>query len=121
MSTQKQTYFKKITVDTIKKLKNKTPIVMITAYDALFAKLFDGEADIILVGDSLNMTFNAKKDTLSIDLDTMIYHTNAVCRGSKRALVVLDMPFGTYSSKEEALKNAVKVLEEALKIYPGRK
>ena len=124
MSTQKQTYFKKITVDTIKKQKNKTPIVMITAYDALFAKLFDEEVDVILVGDSLNMTFNAKRDTLSIDLDTMIYHTNAVCRGAKRALVVLDMPFGTYSNKEEALKNAIKVYKnspaQAIKIEGGK-
>ncbi len=123
MSTQKETKPKKITVDTIKKRKNETPIVMITAYDALFAKIFDDYADIILVGDSLNMIFNAKEDTLSATLDMMIYHTNAVCQGAKRALVVLDMPFGTYSCKKEALKNAVKVYKktkaDAVKIEGG--
>ncbi len=124
MSTQKGKKAGKITVDTIKKMKNRTKIVMITAYDALFAKLFDEEADIILVGDSLNMVFGGREDTLSIDIDTMIYHTNAVCRGAKRALVVLDMPFGSYNTKKEALKNAVKVYKnspaQAIKLEGGK-
>ncbi len=122
MSAQKA--IKKITVDTIKKMKNKTPIVMITAYDALFAKLFDKEADIILVGDSLNMTFLGKSDTLSATLDMMIYHTNAVSMGAKRALIVLDMPFGSYANKKDALKNAIKVYKnspaDAVKLEGGR-
>ena len=114
---------KKITIHDIKNRKSKDPIVMITAYDALFAKLFDEGADIILVGDSLNMSFNAQKDTLSINLDQMIYHTKAVCNGAKSSLVVLDMPFGSYTTKKQALKNATKVYKEckadAIKIEGG--
>ncbi len=66
---------KKVTLKTIKKMKGKEPIVMITAYDALFASLFDSQVDMILVGDSLNMSFFGKKDTLSANLSQMIYHT----------------------------------------------
>ncbi len=123
MSIQSKDNFKKITIKTIKDMKSKEPIVMITAYDALFAKLFDTQVDIILVGDSLNMSFNAKKDTLSATLDMMIYHAKAVCSGVKKSLVVLDMPFGSYSTKKQALKNAIRVYQEcdvaAIKIEGG--
>jgi 3-methyl-2-oxobutanoate hydroxymethyltransferase len=115
---------KKITINTIKKMKNNTPITMITAYDALFAKLFDESADILLVGDSLNMSFMGKEDTLSATLDQMIYHTQAVCNGRTNALVVCDMPFGTYTSEEQAVANAVRVYQEsgadAVKIEGGQ-
>lgn len=103
---------KKHTITSIKSAKNSTPLVMITAYDALFAKLFDDIADMILVGDSLNMSFAGRSDTLSATLEQMIYHTNAVCEGAKNSFVICDMPFGTYSSKKEALKNATKVFQE---------
>ena len=122
MSMQVQTR-KKLTVKSISKLKNVEKIVMITAYDALFANLFNDEADMILVGDSLNMSFLGKKDTLSATLDQMIYHTKAVCQGASAPLIVFDMPFGSYNTKEEALKNAVKVYQEtcadAIKIEGG--
>lgn len=110
-------------VTKIKKAKNNKKLTMITAYDALFAKLFEEIADMILVGDSLNMSFAGKPDTLSATLDQMIYHTNAVCTGAPKAFVILDMPFGTYNNKDEALANAVKVYQEtnaaAVKIEGG--
>lgn len=105
---------KKITISSIKKAKGVKPLVMITAYDALFAKLFEKSADMILVGDSLNMSFAGKSDTVSTTLEQMIYHTNAVCSGAKGSFVICDMPFGTYATKEEALKNATRVFQETL-------
>ncbi len=111
------------TINSIKNSKSKTPLVMITAYDALFASLFDKKVDIILVGDSLNMSFGAKPDTLSATLDIMIYHTNAVCAGAKETFVVCDMPFGTYTDENIALQNANRVYREtnaqAIKIEGG--
>ena len=107
----------------IKKAKNNKKLTVITAYDALFAKLFEDIADMILVGDSLNMSFAGKPDTLSATLEQMIYHTNAVCAGAKSAFVITDMPFGTYINKNQALENAIKVYQEtnaaAIKIEGG--
>ncbi len=103
---------KKMTISSIKKIKGVRPLVMITAYDALFAKLLESSADMILVGDSLNMSFAGKADTLSATLEQMLYHTNAVCNGAKNSFVVCDMPFGTYASEAEALKNCIKVFQE---------
>ena len=114
---------RKLTVTSIRKRKGDTPLVMITAYDALFARLFDSAADIILVGDSLNMTFAGRDDTLSATLDQMLYHTNAVCAGAPETFVVCDMPFGTYTTPETALANAIRVYREsaadAVKIEGG--
>lgn len=114
---------KKMTINSIKKSKGTTPLVMITAYDALFARLFEESADMILVGDSLNMSFAGKNDTLSATLEQMIYHTNAVSMGAKNSFLICDMPFGTYMDKHEALKNAIKVFQEtpsdAIKIEGG--
>lgn len=105
-------------------MKGSQSIVMITAYDALFASLFDEYVDVILIGDSLNMSFAGKSDTLSVTLDQMIYHTQAVQRGAKKSFLLLDMPFGSYMDKKQALKNAVKVYQEtsadAIKIEGGR-
>ncbi|MBL0708325.1 MAG: 3-methyl-2-oxobutanoate hydroxymethyltransferase [Sulfurimonas sp.] len=103
---------KKMTITSIQKSKGIRPLVMMTAYDALFAKLFESSADMILVGDSLNMSFAGKKDTLSSTLEQMIYHTKAVCNGAKNSFVICDMPFGTYTNKEDALKNSIKVFQE---------
>jgi len=103
---------KKMTISSIQKTKGNTPLVMITAYDALFASLFEDSCDMILVGDSLNMSFNGKSDTLSATLDQMIYHTNAVCNGAKNSFVVCDMPFGTYTNNTDALNNSVRVFQE---------
>ncbi|MDD2651759.1 MAG: 3-methyl-2-oxobutanoate hydroxymethyltransferase [Sulfurimonas sp.] len=114
---------KKMTITSIKKSKGVTPLVMITAYDALFAKLLESSSDMILVGDSLNMSFAGKSDTLSATLEQMIYHTNAVAMGAKNSFIITDMPFGTYVNKKEALKNAITVFQQttadALKIEGG--
>ncbi len=114
---------KKITINSIKASKNNKQLSVITAYDYLFAKLFDGIVDIILVGDSLNMSFMGEIDTLSANMDIMIYHTKAVCNGAKNSFIVCDMPFGSYTTKEEALKNAIKLYQEssvnAIKIEGG--
>ncbi|MDQ7045511.1 MAG: 3-methyl-2-oxobutanoate hydroxymethyltransferase [Sulfurimonas sp.] len=103
---------KKMTLSSILKAKGNKPLVMITAYDALFASLFEDSCDMILVGDSLNMSFAGKSDTISATLDQMIYHTNAVCSGAKNSFVICDMPFGTYTNKDAALKNSIKVFQE---------
>ncbi len=115
--------FEKMNITKIRNAKNNKKLTMITAYDALFSKLFSQIADMILVGDSLNMSFAGKPDTLSATLDQMIYHTNAVCAGAPSAFVILDMPFGTYNNENEALANAIKVYQEtnaaAVKIEGG--
>lgn len=114
---------KKLTISTIKKRKNGQPLVMITAYDALFSRLFSESADILLVGDSLTMSFAGNPDTLSASMDQMLYHTNAVCKGAPDTFVITDMPFGTYSDESTALANALRVYREtpadALKIEGG--
>jgi 3-methyl-2-oxobutanoate hydroxymethyltransferase len=115
--------FEKMNITKIKRSKNNKKLTVITAYDALFAKLFEEIADMILVGDSLNMSFAGKPDTLSATLEQMIYHTNAVCTGAPKSFVITDMPFGTYINKDEALKNCIKVYQQtnaaAVKIEGG--
>lgn len=115
--------FEKMNITKIKEAKNQKKLTVITAYDALFANLFKNSADMILVGDSLNMSFAGKSDTLSATLEQMIYHTNAVCSGAKDSFVITDMPFGTYINRDEALKNCVKVYQQteasAVKIEGG--
>lgn len=103
---------KKLTINDIKNKKGIEPIVMITAYDALFAKIFDDYADIILVGDSLNMSFNMHESTLSADMNTMLYHTKAVCAGAKKSFILADMPFGSYTNEKQAIKNAMKFFKQ---------
>lgn len=114
----------KQTITSLQKAKiNNNKLVMVTAYDALFAKLLDQNVDMILVGDSLNMSFAGKEDTLSATLDQMIYHTQAVCTGAPNTFVVCDMPFGTYTDEKLALESAVKVYQQtqaaAIKIEGG--
>lgn len=114
---------KKLTIGKIQKQKATRPIVMITAYDALFARLFSESADILLIGDSLNMSFGGNPDTLSATMDQMIYHTQAVCKGAPETFVITDMPFGSYSDERIALSNAIRVYREtpadAVKIEGG--
>ena len=124
MSIHTEKNAKKITLTTIAKMKGVEPITMVTAYDALFAKLFNGYVDMILVGDSLNMSFLGKEDTLSATMEQMIYHTQAVCNGASLPLIVLDMPFGTYTNEIDAVKNATRAYQEtnaqAIKIEGGK-
>ena len=102
----------KTTISKLHSYKNKKKITMITAYDALFSKMFDEITDTILVGDSLNMSFFGDSDTLTATLEQMIYHTKAVCNGAKNAYIISDMPFGTYQTPLDALKNATKIFKE---------
>ncbi len=101
-------------------------LVMLTCYDALFARLLEAAGiDLLLVGDSLNEVFAGRRNTLSATIDQMIYHAAAVRRGSERALVVVDLPFLSYQvSVAEAIRNAGRVLAEtdchAVKLEGGR-
>jgi 3-methyl-2-oxobutanoate hydroxymethyltransferase len=101
-------------------------IVMLTCYDALFAKLLDeAGVDILLVGDSLNQVLAGRRSTLSATLDQMIYHTAAVRRGTERRPVVIDLPFLSYQvSVEEAIRNAGRAMAESdcdgVKLEGGR-
>ncbi|MCH9685897.1 MAG: 3-methyl-2-oxobutanoate hydroxymethyltransferase [Deltaproteobacteria bacterium] len=105
---------KPITVPTIRGAKGKTPLVMVTAYDATFARILDEAAvDILLVGDSLGMVIQGNDDTLSVTVDDTIYHCRAVSRGARRAHIVGDMPFLSYQvTPEEAVRNAGRILAE---------
>ena len=90
-------------------------IVMLTCYDAAFARLLEqAGVDVLLVGDSLNQVLAGHENTLSTTLDQMIYHAASVRRGSRRALVFVDLPFLTYQvSIPEAIRNAGRVLQES--------
>src|SRR5437588_7443277 len=89
-------------------------ITMLTAYDASFARLLDqAQIDVLLVGDSLGMVVQGHDTTLPVTLDQMVYHCAAVARGTERAHLVGDMPFGSYQAgADEAVKNAVRIVAE---------
>ena len=111
MSVQKE--LKRITVPEIRARKGAEPIVSLTCYHAHTARLLDQYVDIMLVGDSLGMVMHGMETTLGVTLDLMILHAQAVMRGSSRALVVVDMPFGTYEeSPEIAFRNAARAMKE---------
>src|SRR6476646_3604497 len=101
-------------------------IVMLTCYDAAFARLLDqAGGDVLLVGDSLNQVIAGEETTLSASLDQMIYHAAAVRRGAPRSLLLVDLPFLTYQvSVPEAIRNAGRVLQETgaqgVKLEGGR-
>ena len=112
------------TVSDILKLKGDRPIVSLTAYTAPTANWMDEHVDIILVGDSLGMVLYGLDSTIGVTLDMMIAHTQAVMRGSSKAMVVLDMPFGSYEiSPEQAFENASRAMIEtgcsAIKLEGG--
>jgi len=111
MSVQTQT--KRITVPEIRAHKGAKPVVVLTCYHAHTARLLDHHVDIMLVGDSLGMVMHGLETTLGVTLDMMILHAKAVMRGSSRALVTVDMPFGSYEeSPAIAFRNAAQVLQE---------
>jgi 3-methyl-2-oxobutanoate hydroxymethyltransferase len=100
-------------------------IVMITAYDALFARIFDDVGvDVILVGDSLGQVVLGYSDTLNVTMEDMVRHTEAAARGRKRAFLVADMPFLSYQADpSDAIRNAGRLLQagaEAVKLEGGR-
>ncbi len=93
--------------------KSKTPIVCLTSYTFPQAKILDANCDLLLVGDSLGMVLYGYDSTLTVSVDLMIQHGKAVVKGSQNALVVVDMPFGSYQkSKEQAYENCAKVLAQ---------
>jgi len=105
--------------------KGGTPIVCLTAYSASLARRLDPHVDLLLVGDSLGMVLYGLETTLAVDLDTMIRHGQAVMRGSQRACVVVDLPFGSYqAAPATAFEAAARVLAEtgcaAVKLEGGR-
>ncbi|MEW6990380.1 3-methyl-2-oxobutanoate hydroxymethyltransferase [Colwelliaceae bacterium 6441] len=103
----------KITTATLQKMKlNGEKISTITAYDASFAKLFD-QAGIhaILIGDSLGMVLQGQDDTLPVDIEDMVYHTQSVKRGVEETLIISDMPFMSYATTEQAFTNAAKLMQ----------
>jgi len=106
---------KKVTTFRLKEMKKAgRKIVCLTAYDALFAKIFDETGvDLLLVGDSLGNIIQGHRTTLSVTLEHTIYHTRAVVKGAKRPLVIADMPFMTYQvSADEAFRNAGALMKE---------
>lgn len=112
MSAQ-STVVKANTVPRLRARKGGEPIVCLTAYTAPMAQLLDPHADLLLVGDSLGMVVYGLPSTVAVTLDMMIAHGAAVVRGSSQALVVIDMPFGTYEeSPAQAYRNAVRILQE---------
>jgi 3-methyl-2-oxobutanoate hydroxymethyltransferase len=124
MSAQQE--IKRITAPDIRARKGGAPIVCLTSYHAHTARILDQHCDVILVGDSLGMVMHGLETTIPVTLDMMILQGRAVMRGSKRALVVVDMPFGSYeASKEQAFHSAARVLKEthcgAIKLEGGRR
>lgn len=126
MSVAKKEY-KRITVKTLVDMKaNGEKISMLTAYDFTMAKIVDGSGiDVILVGDSASNVMAGHETTLPITLDQMIYHASSVVRAVERALVVVDLPFGSYQSDpKEALRSAIRIMKEsgghAVKLEGGK-
>jgi len=115
MSTAKKEY-KRVTVKTLVDMKaHGEKISMLTAYDYTMAKIVDGAGvDVILVGDSASNVMAGHETTLPITLDQMIYHASSVVRAINRALVVVDLPFGSYQSDpKEALRSAIRIMKES--------
>jgi 3-methyl-2-oxobutanoate hydroxymethyltransferase len=114
MSTQGEV--KKITTHTLQEMKRRDEkISMLTAYDFSLAKILDEAGiDVILVGDSASNVMAGHETTLPITLDQMIYHASSVVRAVKRALVVVDLPFGSYQgNSKEALNSAIRIMKES--------
>jgi 3-methyl-2-oxobutanoate hydroxymethyltransferase len=104
---------KRVTVPEIRAHKGRQPVVCLTCYHAHTARLLDDHVDLMLVGDSLGMVMHGMENTLGVTLDMMITHGKAVMRGSRHALVVVDMPFGSYEeSPQIAFRNAARVIQE---------
>ena len=115
----------KITIKKILSKKNKIPITCLTAYSKTIAQIADRYCDIILVGDSLGMVLHGMKTTREVKIEQMILHGKTVKNFVKKSLVVLDMPYRTYTNKSIAYKNAKKVIKltrcDAIKLEGGKK
>jgi 3-methyl-2-oxobutanoate hydroxymethyltransferase len=124
MSAQRHEQVRRLTVPEITARKGAEPLVCLTAYTAPVAAMLDEVCDVLLVGDSVGMVLHGLPNTVGVTLEMMILHGQAVMRASRKALVVVDLPFGTYEGpKELAYANAVRVLKEtgcqAVKVEAG--
>jgi len=103
---------KRLTIPAIRAAKGKTPLVMLTAYTVRMAQLMDAQCDMLLVGDSLGQVIYGLPSTVPVTLDMMAAHGAAVVRGSYHALVVIDLPFGSYeASPQQAFESAAMLLK----------
>lgn len=124
MSAQREASVRRLAAPDITARKRADPIVCLTAYTTPVAAILDGVCDLLLVGDSVGMVLHGLPNTVGVTLEMMILHGQAVMRGSQRAMVVVDMPFGSYEgAKETAYANAVRLLKEtgcqAVKVESG--
>ncbi|CAN7207455.1 3-methyl-2-oxobutanoate hydroxymethyltransferase [Phenylobacterium sp. LjRoot225] len=124
MSSHRQDQVRRVAAPDIAARKGKTPIVCLTAYTAPVAEILDDHCDLLLVGDSVGMVVHGLPNTVGVTLEMMILHGQAVMRGSKKAMVVVDMPFGSYeASAEVAYANAARMMKEtgaqAVKVEAG--
>jgi 3-methyl-2-oxobutanoate hydroxymethyltransferase len=124
MSSHRQAQVRRLAAPDIAARKGQTPIVCLTAYTAPIAEILDEHCDILLVGDSVGMVLHGLPNTVGVTLEMMILHGQAVMRGSKKAMVVVDMPFGSYeAAPEAAYANAARVMKEtgaqAIKVEAG--
>jgi len=103
-----------VNISTLRQMKiDGEPITCLTAYDASYAALIDAAGmDVVLVGDSLGMVIQGHDTTVPVTVDDIIYHTRAVARGLHHAFLMVDMPFMSYTSSEQALDNAVRLMQE---------
>jgi 3-methyl-2-oxobutanoate hydroxymethyltransferase len=120
----KQNPIQRKTVNDIRAAKGGQPLACLTAYDAPMAALLDPHADLLLVGDSVGMVVHGLPSTVGVTMEMMILHGQAVMRGSERAFVVVDMPFGSYETNaDQAFLNAARLMKEtgcqAVKIESG--
>lgn len=97
----------------IKKIRlKKKPLVCLTAYNQFTAQIIDNYCDVILVGDSLGMAYYGNSSTRSVKIDDIIRHAKSVRRGVKKSILIVDMPYGTYKTKLDAKKNALKIIKD---------
>src|SRR6478672_3409436 len=109
----KQVVSKAVTIPSLNSMRAAgSKIAMLTCYDASFASLMDRcGVEVLLIGDSLGMVCNGHSSTLPVTVAEVAYHTASVARGNKSAMVVADMPFGSYATKEAAFHNAVLLMQ----------
>jgi 3-methyl-2-oxobutanoate hydroxymethyltransferase len=124
VSSQKQASIPRLAAPDITARKGKTPIVCLTAYTTPQAEILDEHCDLLLVGDSVGMVVHGLPNTVGVTMEMMILHGQAVMRGARRAMVVVDMPFGSYEgSPEVAFANAARLMKEtgaqAVKVESG--
>ena len=124
MSSHRQETVRRLTAPDIAARKDGVPVVCLTAYTAPMAEILDDHCDLLLVGDSVGMVVHGLPNTVGVTLEMMILHGQAVMRGSRKAMVVVDLPFGSYEgSAEAAYANAARVMKEtgcsAVKVEAG--